>query len=161
MRTPPSSKLSRPLSTHYEPEGPVAEYLVEHLAACIWRLRRVPAIEAGIYSCFRLWIEGEEVRERRNHKEDDIPYGQEDAYRTANKEKERIDEQLHEYQPAIGRAFLRAQCSIESLIRIASAIEGSMYRASRELERMKAGRHYPVNEDFVIDAEVDEEDWPE
>jgi len=36
-----------------------------------------------------------------------------------------------------------------------------MSRASRELERMKAGRHDPVNEDFVIDAEVDEEDWPE
>ena len=37
------------LYAHYQPAGPVAENLVEQVAACIWRLRRVPEIEAGIF----------------------------------------------------------------------------------------------------------------
>jgi hypothetical protein len=44
-----------------------------------------------------------------------------------------------------------------SLIRIAGAIEGSMYRAIRELERIKAERQDPVIDGSVIDVEGDEE----
>ena len=34
------------LVDHFQPADPVSEHLVEHVVACIWRLRRVPEIEA-------------------------------------------------------------------------------------------------------------------
>ena len=37
------------LYAHYRPADPVANNLVEQVAACLWRLRRVPEIEAGIF----------------------------------------------------------------------------------------------------------------
>ncbi len=40
------------LYAHFQPAGPVAEHLVEQVAASIWRLRRVPEIESGIYTHF-------------------------------------------------------------------------------------------------------------
>ena len=48
--------LQSALFEFYQPTGPVAEHLVAHVAGCIWRLRRVPEIEAAIYSCFTLEV---------------------------------------------------------------------------------------------------------
>ena len=44
--------LRSDLIEHYQPADPVAEHLVDQVAACIWRLKRVPEIEAGIFSYF-------------------------------------------------------------------------------------------------------------
>ena len=85
----------------------------------------------------------------------------EEAHAAAKKDQESAEAKLEGDQPIMGAVFRAAEHSLTSLVRIAGAIEGSMYRASRELERMNAGRQDPVNDDFVIDAEVDEEDWPE
>lgn len=150
--------LRNSLYAYYQPDGPVAEHLVEHLAACIWRLNRVPAIEAGIYSCFRVWIECEDVRERIRHETDGASYGQEETHAAVEKEIKSKNRQLKHHQPAIGRAFLRGRDSVQSLIRIASAIEGSMYRAIHELERMKAERREPEDDKPVIDVEPEEGD---
>jgi hypothetical protein len=65
-------------------------------------------------------------------------------------------ERQAEPRPVLGDVFGRAERSLNSLIHIAGAIEGSMYRAIRELERMKVERQDATNEDSVIDVEVDE-----
>ena len=85
----------------------------------------------------------------------------EQAHASAERDQKRAEAKLQGDQPIMGEVFRDAERPLTSLVRIAGAIESSMYRASRELERMKAGRQDPVNDDFVIDAEVDEEDWLE
>ena len=133
------------LYAHYRPAGPVDEALVEQYAACRWRLRRVPEIEAGIFEhCF---YHRQEIRASLKQFEVLIT----DEERQA---KDRQDEP----RPVLGEVFTNAERSLSSLHRIAGAIEGSMYRAMRELERRKAARQDLVNDDSVIDVEVDEED---
>ncbi len=63
-------------------------------------------------------------------------------------------------EPLMGGMFAEAERSLTSLVRIAGAIESSMYRAIRELERIKAERPTATNGNAVIDVEADEEeDW--
>ncbi len=57
----------------------------------------------------------------------------------------------------MGEVFESAERSLVSLVRIAGAIEGSLYRAIRELERMKAGQSHDVNDNAIIDVEADED----
>ena len=135
--------LRSKLFEHYQPTDPVAEHLVEQVAACIWRLRRVPEIEAGIFECSYYYLQG-----RRAHME-------QFEVTTTDEERQAKDQQA-EPRPFLGDVFGRAERSLNSLIRIAGAIEGSMYRAIRELERMKVERQDATNEDSVIDVEVDE-----
>ncbi len=136
--------LRSDLFEHYQPTDPVAEQLVEQVAACIWRLRRVPEIEAGIFE-YR-YFDRQEHRAHMKQFED----------LTTDEERQAKDQQA-EPRPVLGDAFGRAECSLNSLIRIAGAIEGSMYRAIRELERIKAERQDPVIDGSVIDVEGDEE----
>ena len=57
--------------------------------------------------------------------------------------------------------FAEAERSLSSLVRIAGAIESSMYRAIRELERIEADRKDSASDNPVIDVEAVEEDQPE
>lgn len=59
----------------------------------------------------------------------------------------------------MGGTFHIADHALNSLLRIASSIEGSMYRAMRELERRNSERQETANDKPVIDVEADEEDW--
>jgi hypothetical protein len=79
---------------------------------------------------------------------------------TTDEERQAKDQQA-EPRPFLGDVFGRAERSLNSLIRIAGAIEGSMYRAIRELERIKAERQELDEEISVIDVEVDEKDQVE
>ncbi len=133
------------LYAHYQPAGPVAENLVEQVAACIWRLRRVPEIEAGIFEYHYFDRQADRARQRLF------------AFPDLAEEREAI-ERGDEPRPVLGCVFGRAQCSLNSLIRIAGVIEGSMYRAIRELERRNAERQDARNDEPVIDVEVDEEE---
>ncbi len=159
------------LYAHYQPADPVAEHLVEQVTTCIWRLRRVPEIEAGIYSHFYFERERGLAIDRRSAEEYhfDPPSCpgilDEEAHAAAKKDQERAGAKLEGDQPTMGAVFRDSERSLTSLVRIAGAIEGSMYRAIHELERRKAERE-DLLEDFpdectVIDAEVDEEDWVE
>ena len=131
------------LYDHYQPADPVAKHLVEQVAASIWRLRRVPEIEAGIFEhCYHY---RQENRARMKQFE---------AFDT-EEESEAKDRQ-DEPRPLLGKVFSNAERSLCSLTRIAGAIEGSMYRAIRELERRNAERHDATNDDSVIDVEAAE-----
>ncbi len=130
---------------HYQPPDPVAEHLVEQVAGCIWRLRRVPEIEAGIFQ-YRYF---NRQADRARMSEFNLMSGAEE--REAN---DRGDEP----RPVLGDVFERSQRSLSSLIRIAGAIEGSMYRAIRELERRKAEREAVEPNETVIDLEPEDVD---
>ncbi len=136
------------LYAHYQTTDPVAQHLDEQVAASIWRLRRVPEIEAGIFeNCYY------RRQEHRAHMEqfEDL---------TTDEERQAKDRQA-EPRPFLGEAFAEAERPLCSLIRLAGAIEGSMYRAIRELERIKAERQELDEEISVIDVEVDEKDQVE
>ena len=140
--------LRSDLFEHYQPTDPVAEHLVEQVAASIWRLRRVPEIEAGIFeNCYY------RRQEHRAHME-------QFEVMTTDEERQAKDRQA-EPRPFLGDVFGGAERPLNSLIRIAGAIEGSMYRAIRELERIKAERQELDEEISVIDVEVDEKDQVE
>ena len=137
--------LRSELFEHYQPTDPVAEHLVEQVAACIWRLRRVPEIEAGIFEyCYY-------------HRQQHRAHMNQFEVMTTDEERQAKDRQA-EPRPFLGEAFAEAERPLNSLIRIAGAIEGSMYRAIRELERIKAERQDPVNDGSIIDVEADGED---
>ncbi len=133
------------LYAHYEPTDPVAEHLVEQVAACIWRLRRVPKIEAAIFE-YRYF---DRQADRARMSEFNLMSGDE--------EREAIDRQ-DERRPVLGDVFERSQRSLSSLIRMAGVIEGSMYRAIRELERRKSERNIVDPNETVIDLEPEDVD---
>ena len=133
------------LYAHYQPSDPVDDALVEQVAGCIWRLRRVPEIEAAIieYHYF------DRQADRARMSEFNLMSGAE--------EREAIGRQ-HERRPVLGDVFERSQRSLSSLIRIAGVIEGSMYRAIRELERRKSERNIVDPNETVIDLEPEDVD---
>ena len=156
--------LRESLHVYFQPTNPVAEQLVEHVAASIWRLRRVPEIEAGIFAHFRLLQECRQAEKRAAAQVDEpFPHNpfsfvrDEKTHAAAERDRKRAETKLQTNQPVMGEVFASAERSAISLVRIAGAIEGSMYRAIRELERMKPERPDPLNDNSVIDAEVDEE----
>ena len=140
--------LRSDLFEHYQPTGPVAEHLVEQVALSIWRLRRVPEIEAGIFECHYYYLQ----RRRAQIEQLDV---------TATDEERQAKDQQAEPRPFLGNVFRSAERPLSSLIRIAGAIEDSMYRAIRELERIKAERQELDEEISVIDIEADKEDQVE
>ena len=140
--------LRADLFERYQPIDPVAKHLVEHVVACIWRLRRVPEIEAGIFE--HHYLRRRESRALLSKIGTDL----------AKKEEDEAKDKEDEARPVLGEVFEKAERPLNSLIRIAGAIEGSMYRAIRELERMKA-ESQDSNDGSVIDVEADEEDQRE
>ncbi len=53
------------LYAHYQPADPVAINLVEQVAACLWRLRRVPEIEAGIFEHYYYYRQENRARMKK------------------------------------------------------------------------------------------------
>lgn len=151
--------LRSDLIEHYQPVDPVAEHLVDQVAACIWRLKRVPEIEAGIFSYHYHLRERDLARARANAEEYDLfpPTAplilDEEAHAEAKNDQERAEVELDRHQPVMGEVFGKGERSLNSLIRIASVIEGSLYRAIRELERMKARRDEVKIDHTVFDFE--------
>jgi len=162
MRSALSPMVRDRLYAHYQPADPVSEHLVEHVAACMWRLRRLPQIEAGIYAYSYLCLESGRAEARRKAEEYHFgpPSGpgilDEKAHAAAKKDEERAEAKLQGYLPFIGGAFKSAECSLISLLRIAVAIETSLYKAIDKLDRMKAERSELMDDRLAIDAEMDE-----
>ena len=133
------------------PVDPVAEILVEQFAAQVWRLRRVPQIEAGIYSHFRHLRERTEATKRVNAQ---VEFGpnlsdlstvlstvkDKEAHALAKQDHKRAEAMLQGDQPVMGEVFAKAERSLNSLLRIAGTIENSMHRTIRELKLIKAER---------------------
>ncbi len=153
--------LRSDLFAHFQPADPVADHLVEQVAACIWRLRRVPEIETRICAYYRLVHESRQAAKRAEscvirdeYNANIIKFRDREAREAAEVVCQHAEAKLLDDEPLMGGR------SLTSLVRIAGAIESSMYRAIRELERIKAERPTATNGNAVIDVEADEEeDW--
>jgi hypothetical protein len=130
---------------HYQPADPVAENLVEQVAASAWRLRRVPEIEAGIFESSYFARQAERARQQFLS----LP---------ESEDEQEANERADQPRAVLGDVFERAQRSLNSLVRIAGAIEGSMYRAMRELDRIESQREATQAKSAVIDIEPDDTD---
>lgn len=160
--------LRSDLVGHFRPADPVADHLVEQVAACIWRLRRVPEIEARIYEHFRNVHERNESARMAQFyvsRPEVKPYARQGSrnkedHAAATDVQQRAEAKKLKDTALMGGMFAEAERSLNSLVRIASAIESSMYRAIRELERIKAERQDTAGDSAVIEVELDEdEDW--
>jgi hypothetical protein len=117
------------LDVDSRPADPVAEILVEQFATQVWRLRRVPQIEAGIYSHFRHLRKRTEATKRVNAQ---VEFGPDlsdlstvkdkKAHALAKRDQKRAEAELQGDQSVMGEVFAEAERSLNNLLRIAGTI---------------------------------------
>lgn len=143
--------------------------LVERVVSCVWRLRRVARVEAGIFADELLQAYAKRARERGwkttdpNEElfRDFLPTTTlEDA--AAADEAEGLDALRGEYLPTLGGAFVRKTVNgdvFSKLHRYEGSLDRSLYKALHELERRQAERAgVNVPPPVVVDVTVDLDD---
>ena len=158
------------LIDEFQPQGPLEEQLVERVAACMWRLRRLYRVEAGILTHESLTIEldraHDEVRSFEETESDilfesltEVQITDEKRHSRATARVETAARLLREESLALGVAFkedAKYAGAISKLSRYEAAIERSLYRALHELQRVQAARqdgHAPAS--IAVDVTVD------
>ncbi|HUJ24145.1 MAG TPA: hypothetical protein VLX58_21565 [Bryobacteraceae bacterium] len=115
-------QLLEAFQSEYQPAGPTENLLVEQMAMAAWRLRRLRAIETGLFN-LRMFESKPGLRDRYPNMPD-------------------LDHRAV--------AFLddtRGARAIENLFRYETRIERSFYKALREFERVRAAGLAPVPPD--------------
>ena len=150
------TRVLKHLVDEFQPQDPLEEQLVERVAACMWRLRRLYRVEAGILTYEALTIELGRARteargyekveelyelsfqtERQVHITDKKRHGQ------ARARAEKLERLLQEKSLALGISFkkdVENADAISKLCRYEAAIERSFYKALHELQRVQAAR---------------------
>jgi hypothetical protein len=175
------------LSSHLEPVGPEEVLLVERIAACLWRLRRCYAVEAGIFAYEMAKVDRDAASEAielleeaiqdsydwdspdasnaEEDEEEDEEEKEDEEYVEATDRLARAQETLHKVRSGIGGAFLRDAGSTNALTKLSryeAAIERSLHRARHELERLQAARKgASVTPPVTIDVTVDHGNLPD
>jgi hypothetical protein len=139
-------ELRLSLNDQFNPVGDVEAFLVETMANQIWRLRRVPKIEAGILA-YHYDLVSAEQSAAYNAKVIDVapPDGENGGMIVGVDSIELPGESPDAQAPdtALGLAFLRASRddnAISTLTRYQREIEQSFYKAHGELARLQAIR---------------------
>jgi hypothetical protein len=137
-----------------QPQGPLEEQLIERVAACMWRLRRLYRVEVEIFNYERLTIELNhaseevakyEVSDRVWELRGGIPVNVTDEKRhdRATTQLDKARRLVQGEAGTLGAAF-RSDTenigAISKLSRYEAAIERSLYRALHELQRVQAAR---------------------
>jgi hypothetical protein len=134
-------------SLHPEDAAEVA--LVDRIADSAWRLRRFPAVEAGLYTATYLSEQAALARRRaRQLVEQDLEAGPEEAsdpelFRQLQAQESEIREELNSPQYAMGRAFQRDAERADGFARLSRCemlLDRAFYRCLRELLLMQAER---------------------
>jgi len=142
------------LFDEFQPQGSLEEQLVERVAACMWRLRRIYRVEAGIFTHESLTIElnraENAVRDVEKAGRDLLPdpltevhITDEERHSRATASVEKASRLLREESLALGAAFkhdAENAGAISKLSRYEAGIELSLYRALHELQRVQAAR---------------------
>jgi hypothetical protein len=139
-------ELVQALNDQFSPVGCVEAFLVETMATQIWRLQRVPRIEAGILTYQYNLVSDQPVRD--NAKVIDvapIPAGENGGEVAGDDSVESPDDSTEDHvaNKALGLAFIRASRdhdAISTLTRYQREIERSFYKANGELARLQAIR---------------------
>jgi hypothetical protein len=142
-----------------DPLGAVEDQLAELIIGRFWRLRRVPEIEAGILAYSHFSLKKERAQEKASAQEESL-YGlpnniaikNESIHDEAEKERNEAATALRGTLPSLAAEFRNAEPVLNRLMKIAAMMEGSVYRAIKELMALQAQRHLNV-----IDAAVVEE----
>ncbi len=119
--------LRRALITELRPEGTLEEQFAERIVACLWRLRRVYPIEAGILRWRSLMLEHN--------------YATEEANGRGGESVTRAEQRRVAQDP--GAAFSNDALygnAIGKLSRYETAIERSLFRSLHALEQLQAAR---------------------
>ncbi len=165
------ASFSESLVDEFLPQGPLEEQLVERVAVCGWRLRRVYRIEAGIFTYESLTIELDRARNETKKYEFDameelrsgrleVQVTDEEQHDRATATAEKAARLLQEKSLALGAAFkqdAKNVGAISKLSRYEAAIERSYYKALHELQRVQAARQNGVPPpsiavDFTVDG---------
>ena len=166
------TRLLENLVDEFQPQGPLEEQLVERVAACMWRLRRLYRVEAGIFTYESLTIELDRARdEARSYEEIEDAFAlvslteghvhitDEERHGQATARAEKAARLLQKESLALGVAFkqdVENAGAISKLSRYEATIERSLYRALHELQRVQAARqdgHAPAS--IAVDVTVD------
>jgi len=151
-------RLVQEIERYYQPVGPIEESLVQRIAFCFWRLRRLTLIETGMMhsewhiSEMEAATELLEIDEKRRQEEIMFPdlstsYSEADP----DPEMERIREEKRKAHDALGEAlsqpvscfanaYLRAAEDLEKVTRYETTIERQLRNAMRDLERVQDRR---------------------
>ena len=156
------------LADELQPQGPLEAQLVERVAACMWRLRRLYRVEAALLNRESLKIEiSDASKEVGSYEEyesdiDDFEPVQVTDEKRHDRATKRLDKALglaREEAGNLGAAYRRDAINadvISKLSRYEAAIERSLYRAIHELQRVQAarqnGQHPPS---LAVDVTVD------
>jgi hypothetical protein len=146
--------LRRALITELQPEGSLEEQIAERIVACLWRLRRVYPIEAGILLWESLSIERDNaLKEARGYQESIRLHwaGESDSERLTNQKKHneamicasKAKQLLRREAQGPGAAFRRDAVhanALSKLSRYETAIERSLFRALHLFEQLQAAR---------------------
>jgi hypothetical protein len=162
------SEFSGRLNSELRPDGELEDVLVETIAACAWRLRRIVRIEKGLfiaYVCEKARPKGQkETQKARENETVTLVYDMkqdfaaeharaDEAERRAKEAETRAEaaEQLVQDAEAVraagdgemGRAFMADAEGVDAFTRLTRYevhIQRSMFRALEELRRMQAAR---------------------
>ena len=146
--------LRRALITELGPEGSLEEQLAERIVVCLWRLRRVYPIEAGIFAWESLTIELCNAEEEARGYESTISRslrGDTETERMANQKKHdkamtcasKAKQLLWREAQGPGAAFRRdagVWNALSKLSRYETAIERSLFRALHLFEQLQTAR---------------------
>ncbi len=141
--------LRQQFADAFRPEGGAEVMLVERLADAAWRLRRVPAVEAAIYTAEVLEEQAEVARRKaralvQNRTRLDLLETSAPAEFQALLDKEaELREQLLSPEYALGRAFRRSargRAGFIHLSRCEMLLDRCFYRCLRELQSLQEKR---------------------
>ncbi len=140
-------EFRRQVHSYYEPVGWREFDIVDRIAAQLWRLRRVPVIEAGIFSYLLAKIELE-ISHRESEQYDfdgigNLRIGSASDRQNAEERERKAQNSLEIISNSAGAAFIedvRYGNALGNLGRHETTITKSLYLALAELECVQANR---------------------
>ena len=149
--------LRQALITELGPEGSLEEQLAERIVVCLWRLRRVYPIEAGIFAWENLAIERRDALEEARGIEEARRYESRELFGETETERMTFQKKYDKAMTCANKAtqLLRREAqgpgaafrqdagiynALSKLSRYETAIERSLFRALHIFEQMQAAR---------------------
>jgi hypothetical protein len=148
------------LHANLKPVGPLEELLAERITVGLWRLRRVPEIEAALFEHSRYSLARDHARrkvsalrhELTGHSDWDHFLANNEIYTAAKEHEKKAEAALNRSLPFLGATFITAEPMLSRLTQIAAVMEASVYRALKELKRLQDERGKQLPEAPVIEV---------
>jgi hypothetical protein len=142
--------LQESLVNSLNPEGPLEEHLVHRIAACLWRLQRIPTLESGVleFQSLRRDLKNlDAALKKENERHRPRPYGEADLDSLTPDQKSRRTNLLNRFasgRVALGEAFtqdIEWKDVLSKLARYENHISRELYRALAEFRELQRNRN--------------------